>query len=149
MKRRKAFSIAELLIAVFVLAVGILAILACFVVGHRSVEYSGQVTQALNAGRQIVELIRSRNLINFSAAFPSSDTSGLFDAPQVRRNIDSPPFEGDITPNSSLKRNITITRLSADSLSYKYNMARIKVKVFWWDRKVEKNVEIQAYHRQL
>jgi type II secretory pathway pseudopilin PulG len=147
MRRARGFTQVELGIAIVVLAVGILGVFASFAYGVNSVRYGGRVTEASNYARQLVELVRTRNL-PFAGACPPASTSGYNDPAGTRRDLNAAPFANDLPANTGFTRQIRIERVSNDPADYRYEIARITVTVYWYEKSKEKKVEVTALHRR-
>ncbi len=155
--RAGGFSQVELLIAVAVLAVGILGVFASFAFGLQSTRFSGQMSQAIAWNRQLIEMIRVRNLA-FSPDIPPSGsglndpalTSGVDPEATFRslRDLNAPPFLNDLPLGTGFKRRIQIRRLSPDANDYHNRIAEITVTVYWMDGGRLREVTLKALHRQ-
>ena len=77
--RRRGFSLIEVLFAIGVMAIGLLALFAVFVTGTRANAYGKHTAEATNHARQILEIIRSRGLAFQAGALPPGPTSGFND----------------------------------------------------------------------
>jgi len=141
----RGYSQIELMVAVLILAVGLLGVFAAFAFAHKSITYGGQVSQALNYAQTITELIRGRGMVDFAL-------SNLGFAAENRSAINAAPFASDLPDDPTYKRKITLERVSSNPGMVEYNLARIKVQVFWEvptkNGKVEKSVELISYYRQ-
>ncbi len=157
--RPGGFSQVELAVAVVVLAVGILGVVASFTFGLQSTRFSGQMSRALAWNRQLIEMIRVRNLA-FTPDIPPS-TSGLNDGPapstgtdEARfrnlRDLNDAPFLNDLPLGTGFKRRIQIRRLGSTSAADKYRqrIAEITVTVYWMDNGRLREVTMKALHRQ-
>ncbi len=155
--RPGGFSQVELAIAIVVLAVGILGVFASFAFGLQSTRFSGQMGRAIAWNRQLIEMIRVRNLA-FTPGLPTS-ASGLNDPPlaqagdaQTRflslNELNAPPFLNDLPLGTGFRRRIQIRRLSDDPGHHRYRIAEILVTVYWMDGGRLREVTLKALHRQ-
>jgi Tfp pilus assembly protein PilV len=129
--QHRGYSIIETLTAVVILTIGLLGVLGALTFALRATACSGTTTDAVNRGREIFEQVRQQNLADPSLA-------GMNDGASVRRPINDAPFN-TLSDNPSLRRNITTTNVLVDN-TLKARMVRVRV--FFFDRGAEKNVEI-------
>lgn len=150
-KRSGGFSQVEVLVAVFVLSVGILGVFGAFAYGMDSANHSARLSEAVGYARQLIELVRSRNL-PFQGSLPPASNSGLYDTLTTSwgslAELNAAPFALDLPANTGFKRRIRVTRLSSDSSSYQYEIAEIRVAVFWREKNRQRQVEFVAHHRK-
>ena len=150
-RRSRGFSQVEVLVAVFVLSVGILGVFGAFAYGMDSANHSARLSEAVGYARQLIELVRSRNL-PFQGSLPPASNSGLYDTLTTDwaslKDLNAAPFAVDLPANTGFKRRIRVTRLSADSTSYQYEIAEIRVAVFWREKNRQRQVEFVAHHRK-
>lgn len=145
------FSQVELAVAILVLAVGILGVFASFAYGMQSTSHSARVSEAVGHARQLVEVIRSRNM-PFQTPLPPPVSSGLAD-PQTSewsrlKELNAPPFANDLPANSGFRRRVRVHRVSTDPTDYRYEIAEIQVTLFWREKDRQRQVEMTAAHRQ-
>ncbi|MEW6280871.1 MAG: hypothetical protein AB1758_19810 [Candidatus Eremiobacterota bacterium] len=140
--RLRAFSQIELLVAVGVLAVGLLAVFASLSYSVRAGKHSQAMSCAVALNRQIIDLIRSRQY--------DQDTPGLNDGPQTRRPVNARPFQNDIQVPEGVPdftRNVQFERLSTDASRPESRLRRIRVSVFWSEQGAEREITLEAYQR--
>lgn len=170
MKRKKqhaGFSLAEVLVAMFVIIVGIAGTTSVIWWGLMQEDAGKSIHEASNIGRIITENILASNPIPQAAngqPWPGAD-SGLNDAPDVRRPLNAPPngvaaslFEnngrglgevaslGNIHSNlGRFTRNITVTRLAEPgSEDFNSDLALLTVRIYWPDTPMERSVVQQV-----
>lgn len=147
----RGFSQVEVLIAVFVLSVGILGVLGAFAYGMEASNHSARLSEAVGYARQLVELVRSRNL-PFQGSLPPAASSGLNDASSTTwsslKELHAAPFAVDLPPNTGFRRLIQVSRVSNTVTDYRYDIARIRVVVFWREKNRQKQFELVAEHRK-
>lgn len=150
LQRIKGFSQIEVLIAVIVFSIGILAVIAALIYSARSSQTSQQHTTALELSQQYIELIKTRNLVPWDKSLgddyydcedeppkPKKDflfCSGVLDAPDAWHQINSPPFNSEefIKPEyDQFQRNIHVKRMSQDVNLDQYSMAEITINIRW------------------
>ncbi len=150
-RRPGGFTQIEIAIAVVVLAVGILGVFASFAFAIQSTRFSGRMTQAVTWNRQVLELIRVRNL-PFTVPLPPPEESGLNDPPnqpfEKLPDLNAAPFLNDLPLGTGFKRSIQVRRLSNNVADYRYTVAEITVTIFWMENGRPRNVSMKALHRQ-
>jgi len=154
--RTKGFSLIEVLIAIGVVSVGILALLAVFITGTRSNQHGQDLSRATFYARKITEIIRVQGMAALGALgpIPPNASSGLNDADGVFRPLNDPPtgFFGQIylpkldndgvvvldggnaVPNlndTKYERNIQISRASDEPSDYNFSLLSLSVTVRW------------------
>lgn len=148
----RAFTLIEVLIAFAILLLASIAIYSMLSVGIRATRQSGRLTEAVNFGRHIVELIRVRNLPFSQRSLPPARDSGLNDFPKDRRPLDAAPFGNSdfsgLPDTSNFTRNITMSRLSKDKNSFDSQIIKLKVTVYWSEKRFERKAELFTLHRQ-
>lgn len=159
LRRRKppGLSLVEVLIAVFVTSVGILGTASSLYYGIRSEKQSERRTLAVYQAREMLNLIRSRNIPfanpdNLRIGSPVNDGNFLDDSDDdgPRQPFEAPPFGNDFSneKNFNFERRIEMMRLSDDPNDFRFNIAAIKVSVYWTEQSSEKEVVFWAYHRR-
>ena len=74
----QGFSVVEVLIAVSILAVSLLAIASMFPVGYQDIEYSGRMTIAAELARQKLEELRNTSFSSLASSSSPENLSGGF-----------------------------------------------------------------------
>lgn len=128
---RKAFTQIEILVAVAILGVGLLAVVGVLGMGLKSSQYSQQHTALVAHARQAIDLIRARGW-----AFKPEMEIYFQDAPTERTPLHDPPFEEDFS-DEGYRRNLVIERLSNDTTSFENRVARIRVTLYYQGRQVK------------
>lgn len=150
--RRAGFTQIEIAFAVVVLTVGIMGVFASFAFGIQASRQGGRMTQAVSWNRQIVEMIRVRNLPFTVATLPAPALSGLNDAVDMpfkeRNDLNAPPFSNDLPAGTGFKRSIQMRRLSTDASDYRYTIAEITSTLHWMENGRPRKVTLRALHRQ-
>lgn len=162
-RRRKelGFSLAEVLIAMFVIVVGIAGVTATIWWGSTKADAGKLIQEASNLGRYMMETvaIRSRPLAVDAPAWPTA-TSGMNDAADVRRPLDAAPFDaGLLNVNyiqntilnsqsniSRFRRNITCTRLPGGAANYADSLCTVTIRIYWQDKQSNVNPRVREHH---
>ncbi len=155
---RAAFTLAEVLIAVFVVSVGVLGSLSALWYGIRSERYSERRTSAVYVAREMINQIRSQNLPFTTSTFPAvgsalndGDIDNDGDDGGARRNFNDPPFANSTSfgiTSENFQRRIEMKRLSTNDDDFRSSIALVKVTLFWNEGASEKKVTLWAYHRK-
>ncbi|MBI3927151.1 MAG: prepilin-type N-terminal cleavage/methylation domain-containing protein [Armatimonadetes bacterium] len=143
------FSLIEILIAVAVLAIGILGTYSSFAWGTLSAHYGSEVSEATMYARQLMEIIRSQNLAFQDAPDLPDAASGLNDNPTDRVALNAVPHGsfGVLPADTRFTRNIRVERLSSNVNDHRYNIFRVTVTIYWNRQGVEKEVKLMSYAR--
>ncbi len=155
---RGGFTLIEVLIAIFVVSVGVLGTMSALWYGIRSERYSERRTAAVFVVREMLNQIRSQNLPFTTSTFPavgSELNDGSFDDDSddsgPKRAFNAPPFANTTSfgnTTESFQRRIEMKRLSTNENDYRSTIAAVKVSLFWNEGASEKKVTLWAYHRK-
>lgn len=141
--RHRGFSLAEILVAIFVVTVAALGLISVLIYGTRANGQAQAMAKATHLCREIVGAIRNNEL----AWPPGALDAALVDGPNVRRPIDAPPLDGMGLPAApEMKRNVLVEQdLSPSGTDHRDKLARITVRVFWMHEGQERSVEMTAF----
>ncbi len=146
----------ELMIAIFVVSVGILGTISALWYGIKSEKQSERRSHAVFQARELINILRSGN-------YPFSNPANLVVGSDVndgdidndaddsgsRKPFNAPPFGNHFPENPfNFQRRIEMKQISNDPNSHLSNMAAIKVTVFWNEGRSDKEVTLWAYHRK-
>lgn len=163
------FTLAEVLVAMFVIVVGIAGVTASIWWATKHKDTGREITEATNYCRMLTEAIMSRSGgFDWASYAPwPSNTSGVNDAASDRRPIFSTPFANlgqEVTGQrvvttamsnvvgssnmlsndaSRFTRNIQLTRLGTTG-KYDNKLARVLVTVYWQHKEIEKRVVMET-----
>lgn len=153
---RRGLSMVELLIAIFVVSVGILGTVSALWYGIKSERQSERRAHAVFQARELINVIRAGN-------YPFSNPANLVIGSDVndgdidndsddngpRKPFNATPF-GNEFPNNpfNFERRIEMKQLSTDPTNHLSNVVAIKVSVFWNEGDSLKEVTLWAYHRR-
>lgn len=153
-KPRRGLSLVEVLIAVFVVTVGTLGAVSALWYGIKTEKYAERRTKAVFLGREMLNLIRSRNLPFLPTVPPIGDpiNDGDYDNPAddggARRAFNDPPFSNDFNSDFNFERRIEMKSMSTDPNDHMSEMAGIKVTLYWVEGGSQKEVTLWGYHRR-
>lgn len=149
----RGLTLVEVLVAIFVVSVGVLGAMSALWYGIRAERYAERRTTGVFVCRELLNLIRSRNE-PFNSTFPvigSDLNDGNYDNDSddsgPRRPLNHPPFANDFSGAENFRRRIEMKRLSTDPNSHLSSLAAIKVTVFWDEGGHEKWVTLWAFHK--
>jgi prepilin-type N-terminal cleavage/methylation domain-containing protein len=143
--KRRAFSQIEVLVAVAVLSVGLLALFAAFSYSLRVTRYAEERAEAASLNQRLIELVRSET--EWAEALPV----GLKDAPEERRALNAPPLQSEVFSPEELgkyRRNLNVTRVSDDPDDYRFRLWHIRARLFWDHKGSPRSCFFEGYHRQ-
>lgn len=162
-KKGRGLSLAELLVAMAVIAIGMSGVAASLYFGFQKSQHGDKISTASNHARTLIELAVGRNLNDGGTIVPldaqglPTATSGLNDAttdPPVP--LASAPFfdndflpvgeAGSVDPRAYLddfQRKIQITRLGAAGTPEEF-LERMTVTIYWEEKGGRHNVSLSA-----
>lgn len=144
-RKRRGFSLVEVLFAIGVVAIGLLALMSVFITGQRANTYGKNLSDATNHARQIMEIIRSRGLAFKTGQVPPNAASGFNDGTTRKALNATPPLQMAMMPDEPrFTRTITTVRASNQASSYLYSMLICTVTVYWEERGVIKSISISS-----
>lgn len=158
----RGISLAELLIAIFVVSVGVLGTVSALWYGIRSEKYSERRANAVFQAREMVNAIREGNYpfnggsdnngipwMTVGSELNDGDYDADSDDDGDRRPFNAPPFENLYPTNEfNFQRRVEMKQLSTSSSSYESDLAAIKVTLFWNEGRHDKEVTLWGYHRR-
>lgn len=149
----RGLSLAEVMVAIFVASIGLLGTASVLWYSLKAEKGAEQRLQGVFWAREMLNTIRARNL-PFQPDIPSAPNplnDGSYDDPGddtgPRRAFNAAPFAEDY-PDLNFQRRIEMKRVSNDPLSHLYNVAVIKVTLFWNDGERTRSVTLCGYHRR-
>lgn len=148
-RKSRGFSLAEVLIAILVVAIGLAGVTSALVYGIQNSKRGKEVSESSQLARTFFEYMQQTSVIDTAGitapdGWPDSE-SGINDGPQARRLLNEAPFGAvSFVPErvSRYKRNISLERLSDDPSSHRYKLARVTVRVYWEDDSGDHNSKV-------
>ncbi|MCA9795907.1 MAG: hypothetical protein KC910_29065 [Candidatus Eremiobacteraeota bacterium] len=141
------------MVAIFVASIGLLGTASVLWYSLKAEKGAEQRLQAVFWAREMLNTIRARNL-SFQPdipRIPDPINDGNYDDDSddegPRRAFNAAPFAEDF-PDLNFQRRIEMKRVSSDPLSHMYNVAAIKVTLFWSDGERTRSVTLCGYHRR-
>jgi prepilin-type N-terminal cleavage/methylation domain-containing protein len=152
--RPNGFSLAEVLVALFVIVVGIAGITSTIWWATKRSDSGKVVTEASNHARSIYETILSKELIGKAGLADASDTARTamravpFDQPSldyifgeqaIGQAVNNDEISSDI---NRFTRNITVTNRPTGG--YDEKLSNLRVRVYWTEGRHERNVSLEG-----
>ena len=151
-KTERGFTLAELLVAIFVVAVGILGTISALWYGIRSEKYADRRANAVFQARELLNNIRS-NSYAFDATYLAAnsdlndgDYDNDSDDASVKREYNHPPFANLYPTNPyNFKRHVEMKLLSGNPNDHLNDLSAIKVTMFWNEGGAEKKITLRGF----
>lgn len=153
-KPHSGLSMVELLIAIFVVSVGVLGTISALWYGIRSERYSERRTHAIYQARELMNIIRARNepFNNDHLVLGSDLNDGDYDNDAddglVRKPFNAPPFTSDFDNEFQFERSVEMKLVSTNPNDHRSKLVALKVMLFWNEGDQEKKVTLWTYHRR-
>ncbi|HIB67628.1 MAG TPA: hypothetical protein EYO33_21650 [Phycisphaerales bacterium] len=153
-RKTSGLSMIEVLIAIFVVSMGVLGTISSLWYGIKSERHSERRTQAIYQARELLNLIRARNepFNNNHLDLGSNLNDGNYDDDsddgRVRRAFNAAPFASDLSDEFNFQRSVEMKILDTNASSHRSRMVAIKVMLFWTEGDQEKMVTLWTYHRR-
>lgn len=146
---RRAFSLVEVMIAIFVITIGLMGLYGSMSYGLRMVDQGADSSRAVAYARKMMEMIRARTLAFSAPSVPPPANGGLNDAPDDRVPLNAAPFSADMPSDPTLTRNIKIDWVTTAAGDYRTDhLVKIVVQVFWNYRGQEKSVRLEGWEQK-
>lgn len=125
-QRPRGLSLLEMMFVVMVVSIGFLGTMSVLAWGLKAGDEGARMTEAINYSRDMLEIIRVRNL-----AFSGPNTITTDPDLLGVHTLDHPPFNTDGLPGtaSPFRRDISIARVAATG--YQARMVTIQVSTTW------------------
>ena len=152
----RGLTLAELMIAIFVVSVGILGTISSLWYGIKSEKGSERRTNAVFLGRELANLVRSRNLpfadptyLTIGSAINDGDYDNDADDNGARQPFNAAPFANDFPTNElNFERRIEIKLMSSSANNHLNDIVAIKVTLYWDEGGSRKEATTWAYHKR-
>jgi prepilin-type N-terminal cleavage/methylation domain-containing protein len=162
LRRKQGISLIELLIAIFVIAVGVLGTVSALWYGIRSEKYSERRSNAVSQSRELLnamkaqqypfagsDVVNSVSWLTIGSHLNDGDYDNDGDDDSSRRAFNEYPFENLYPTNEfNFERRIEMKRLSNNVNNYQNDLVAIKVSIFWNEGRHEKEVTLWGYSRR-
>lgn len=140
MSNKKAFTFVEILIAIFIIGVGVLPVLTMFLSGTRTVESGGVIFQIAVAAQNIMDRVRSDTFLweglPVNLKIPSDNARGLDLPEELKKHYKA---------KATLKIDVAEGHTVANSNEKEENLYRIDLRLTWVENGIEKNYTLMNY----
>ena len=145
--KNRGFTLVEVLISIALIAIALFGVMGAVAYGTKHSGSGAELTEATHLARSIINYLQETSSLDTVQldpyeVWPTAD-SGLADPPDVFRQLDEPPLGGmPFEPHQleRYRRRIESQRVTDDPLNYRYNLARVRVSVFWSSKQGERKV---------
>ncbi len=139
-RTKRAVTFVEILLAIFIIGVGVLPVLTLFMTGTRTIESGGLIFQVAVAAQNIMDTVRSDSFIwvemPVNIIIPSDKDRGLYlPAELVKKYKAHAELKIDTAPGH------TILRTGEPEV----NLFQIDIVVYWEENGVKKNYSLTNY----
>ena len=149
------YSLAEVLVAVSILAVALLGTAAALHYGMQAVLHGSLMTEASTNARTLLEVMLAENRAFSSASLPTS-SSGLNDTPGTTRALNAAPFnlaDYHLASGSRYLRHIEVQDYaqpsdSAAAHAWKDDVRQISVSIFWTESGHDRSLTLRSFSRR-
>lgn len=139
-RKKRAFSFVEILIAIFIIGVGVLPVLTLFRQGTRNVESGGVIFRIAVAGQNIIDRVRSDTFLweglPVELVIPSDNCRGLSLSEELVAHYKA---------KALLKIDTAKGHTVADTGDNEENLYRIDLKITWVENGVNKEYTLTNY----
>ncbi len=135
----------EILIAIFVVAVGVIPVLSLFLKGTRTVESGGVIFQVAIAAQNIMDRVRSdafiwQQTMPVNVVIPSNDDKGLYLPEDLIKHYKA---------RAELKIDVAKGHTIIETGEPEENLYQIDVKITWVENGVNKNFSLMNYRANI
>ena len=135
---RRGFSLAEVIVAMGVMAIALMALAGAVIYSTRMEGRAGRATEALHYANQMIDLSKLYNL---------PKVAPINDPPSARRTLNAPPFDQDIYANDVFRRNLKMTWVNSGASDYRNELYQADVTIYWYERTKEESLHVTGLHR--
>ena len=139
-RTKRAVTFVEILLAIFIIGVGVLPVLTLFMTGTRTVESGGLIFQVAVAAQNIMDTVRSDSFIwqemPVSIKIPSDKDRGLYLPAELVKK-----YKAYAELNIDTAKGHTILRTGEPEV----NLYQIDIYVHWEENGIKKNYNLTNY----
>ena len=145
--KSRAFTLVEVLISISLIAIALLGVMGSIAYGTKHSTSGEQLSEASHLGRSILTYLQETTQLDSTDIGEEwlTPESGLNDSPSTFRQLDEAPLGGmnfETTQLARYRRRIMSQRVSTEPLNYRYNLARVRVSIFWSSKQGERQVDM-------
>ena len=137
---RKAVTFVEILLAIFIIGVGVLPVLTLFMTGTRTIESGGLIFQVAVAAQNIMDTVRSDTFLwqglPVDIIIPSDNDRGLYLPAELVKK-----YKAHAELKIDVAKGHTILRTGEPE----ENLYQIDIKVHWEENGIKKNYSLTNY----
>lgn len=147
--RVRGFTLVEVMVSIALLAIALLGVMGSIAYGTRNSSSGAELSEASHLARSILSYVQEATLfdsVETDLEWPTNG-SGLADDETTFRQLDDAPLGGDLFEPIQLeryRRRIQSRRVMDDPQNYRYNLALVKVSIFWTAKERERNVQMSG-----
>ena len=139
-QNRKAVTFVEILLAIFIIGVGVLPVLTLFMTGTRTIESGGLIFQVAVAAQNIMDTVRSDTFLwqglPVDITIPSDNDIGLYLPAELVKK-----YKAHAELTIDVAKGHTILRTGEPE----ENLYQIDIKVHWEENGIKKNYSLTNY----
>ena len=141
---RKAVTFVEILLAIFIIGVGVLPVLTLFMTGTRTIESGGLIFQVAVAAQNIMDTVRSDTFLwqglPVDITIPSDNDRGLYLPAELVKK-----YKAHAELTIDVAKGHTILRTGEPE----ENLYQIDIKVHWEENGIKKNYSLTNYRANI
>ena len=143
-QNRKAVTFVEILLAIFIIGVGVLPVLTLFMTGTRTIESGGLIFQFAVAAQNIMDTVRSDTFLwqglPVDIVIPSDNDRGLYLPAELVKK-----YKAYAKLKIDVAKGHTILRTGEPE----ENLYQIDIKVHWEENGIKKNYSLTNYRANI
>lgn len=145
--KRTAFTLAEVLVSIALLAIALFGVMGSIAYGTRHSRSGEELTEAVQLARQVLVAMQETSVVDTTDIGQPwlRAESGLNDEPGIRRELDAAPLGGisfSLEQMERYQRRIVTTRVSNDPLDHRFHLANATVEIFWESKQGRRRLEL-------
>ena len=143
-KAKRAFTFVEVLLAIFIIGVGVLPVLTLFLTGTRTIESGGLIFQVAVAAQNIMDTVRSDTFLwqgpPVDIKIPSDEDRGLYLPTELVKKYKAQAF---------LKSDVAKGHTILNTGEPEENLYQIDILVTWEENGIKKQYSLTNYRANI
>ena len=143
-KAKRAFTFVEVLLAIFIIGVGVLPVLTLFLTGTRTIESGGLIFQVAVAAQNIMDTVRSDTFLwqglPVDIKIPSDEDRGLYLPTELVKKYKAQAF---------LKIDVAKGHTILNTVEPEENLYQIDILVTWEENGIKKQYSLTNYRANI